>query len=142
MKLCNSCNTEKDKSEFGKRAASPDGLAHKCRSCQRDYDKARANDPHRAKARKEYSLTDAGKIAGSRAKKKWQDNNLVKRAANVIVSNALRDGKLTREPCEKCGDDKVHGHHDDYAKPLEVRWLCSIHHNEWHEENGPGLNAT
>lgn len=34
----------------------------------------------------------------------------------------------------------IHAHHDDYAKPLEVRLLCRRHHNEWHREHGSGLN--
>ena len=31
--------------------------------------------------------------------------------------------------------------HDDYAKPLSVRWLCGKCHTAWHQENGEGLNA-
>lgn len=141
MKLCNACGTEQEDSCFHKRKASPDGLAAKCKSCQSAYDKARANAPHRVAARKAYSQTEAGKIAGSRAKKKWADNNAIKRAANVMVGNALRSGKLVKEPCETCGEKDSHGHHDDYAKPLEVRWLCSKHHTEWHDKNGEGKNA-
>jgi hypothetical protein len=45
---------------------------------------------------------------------------------------ALRYGKIIRQPCEKCGAVKVHGHHDDYTKPLDVRWLCQTHHAQHH----------
>jgi len=24
---------------------------------------------------------------------------------------------------------------------LNVRWLCPVHHSEWHKLNGDGLNA-
>ena len=44
----------------------------------------------------------------------------------------LRDKKIKRKPCEVCGNLRVHAHHDDYYKPLEVRWLCVKHHNELH----------
>lgn len=39
----------------------------------------------------------------------------------------LRRGKLTREPCEACGET-AEMHHEDYAQPLLVRWLCRVHH--------------
>lgn len=42
---------------------------------------------------------------------------------------AIRKGELVRGPCEVCGTTKhIDGHHDDYSKPLEVRWLCRRHH--------------
>jgi hypothetical protein len=43
----------------------------------------------------------------------------------------LKRGKLTRQPCEVCGA-VAQMHHDDYSKPLEVRWLCRGHHLEHH----------
>lgn len=143
MKLCGECEAEKDQSEFGKRSASADGLASRCRRCQSDYDKARSKLPKRVKARAKYAQTEAGKAAGSKAKKKWAENNLVKRAANVIIGNAIRDGRIEKGHfCSICGIDnvKIHGHHDDYSRPLEVRWLCSMCHEDWHRDNGEGKN--
>jgi len=43
-----------------------------------------------------------------------------------------RRGTLVKAPCEVCGSDKTEKHHDDYDKPLEVRWLCRQHHLEHH----------
>jgi hypothetical protein len=51
--------------------------------------------------------------------------------ASTAVNNAIRDGKLVRQSCETCGGFGE-AHHDDYAKPLEVRWLCRKHHAEQH----------
>jgi hypothetical protein len=63
--------------------------------------------------------------------------------AHNIVNNSIRDGKLHSEPCEVCGvTDSVHAHHDDYLKPLNVKWLCAAHHKEWHTLNGEAANAT
>jgi hypothetical protein len=49
--------------------------------------------------------------------------------ARNLVNNAIRDGRLIREPCEICGE-KAEAHHPDYQKPLEIRWLCFKHHRE------------
>lgn len=53
-------------------------------------------------------------------------------AARQAVRDAIRSGALVRQPCEKCGAQPAHGHHDDYSKPLDVRWLCREHHDEHH----------
>lgn len=54
--------------------------------------------------------------------------------ARSYVGVYLRRGELQRGPCEVCGDDQVEAHHDDYSKPLEVRWLCRPHHHQHHRE--------
>lgn len=36
----------------------------------------------------------------------------------------LRRGKIQRQPCLMCGSDQAEMHHEDYSKPLEIRWLC------------------
>lgn len=50
---------------------------------------------------------------------------------------AVYEKKLPKQPCEICGTTKTEAHHDDYNKKLEVRWLCSKHHKEWHKHNQP-----
>lgn len=48
------------------------------------------------------------------------------------VKAAVAAGLLVRQPCEVCGEQKSHGHHPDYTKPLEVIWLCPMHHRVLH----------
>lgn len=59
---------------------------------------------------------------------------MAKTLARNALYAAIKNGKIRRQPCEVCGDPKVHGHHDDYSKRLEVRWLCSVHHAQVHKE--------
>jgi ribosomal protein S27AE/DNA-binding XRE family transcriptional regulator len=54
----------------------------------------------------------------------------VKNAANQKAQYAIMKGLLVRQPCERCGARDVHAHHDDHRKPLEVRWLCPLHHSQ------------
>ena len=143
LKLCRTCNKHKPFPEFHKRKMSLDGLAAKCKKCQSDYDKARVDLPKRIESRKKYAQTEAGKTASSKGKKAYIARNPIKRKAHHCVTNAVRDGKLSKpELCQQCDkSDRLHGHHDDYAKPYEVRWLCSPCHIAWHKENGPGING-
>lgn len=54
-------------------------------------------------------------------------------AAGNAVRRALKRGDLVRQPCEVCGTThQIDAHHDDYSKPLDVRWLCRSHHRLHH----------
>lgn len=59
-------------------------------------------------------------------------NKSEKGRAAQQLRDAVRQGKIQRKPCEVCGEPDAQGHHDDYNKPLEVRWLCAKHHREEH----------
>ena len=144
MKLCRTCGNEYPVSEFGVRVASIDGLSAKCRKCAKEYDVKRANLPHRVKARLLYSKTPNGIKAGNKAKLAYTERNMIKKAASGVVCNAVRDGRLLKpDECSNCGNKpkRLHGHHDDYAYPMTVRWLCAGCHTVWHKKNGKGLNG-
>lgn len=66
-----------------------------------------------------------------------------RRKARSTLNHHLRDKGLERPSCEVCGA-KAEAHHDDYDKPLDVRWLCFKHHRAHHKavhENPELLNA-
>ncbi len=138
MKTCKDCKKKKNISEFYKNGSMLDGHLNSCKECikagvrknradnidhYREYDRNRGNRQSR-----EYLKNYRAKF-----RKKYIAHNM--------VNNAIRDGKLFSEQCEICGSHSSHAHHDDYAKPLNVRWLCAVHHKEWHKENGEGKNA-
>jgi hypothetical protein len=50
----------------------------------------------------------------------------------MALQSALNRGLIERGTCEVCGDADTDGHHDDYDRPMVVRWLCRLHHKEEH----------
>lgn len=70
---------------------------------------------------------------------RYRENHPDRIRANALVAMAIRKGELIRpDTCGKCGmpprTDKqsIHAHHDDYTKPLDVRWLCPSCHRQFH----------
>lgn len=75
--------------------------------------------------------------------KRWRRQNPKKRWAHSQVERAVLRGRLIRESrCSVCGKEGAVAHHDDYDKPLDVRWLCQADHRRWHEAHGEGANAS
>ena len=143
IKVCNKCGTGKPLSEFNKRAGSRDGYRGNCKRCHQDTCKAYAKTDVGKKVHQEASRKYAKGAPTKRylSNKEWRERNPAKYAAHGIVAYAIKKGRLIKGLCECCGEKTVHAHHDDYAKPLEVRWLCSPCHNNWHTENGEALNS-
>lgn len=54
----------------------------------------------------------------------------MKSQAGRMLGYAVCAGMVARpDSCERCGrQDEVEGHHYDYARPLEVEWLCPTCH--------------
>jgi ribosomal protein S27AE len=152
MKICKKCGAEKPLTEYYKHKGFADGHLNKCKDCAksdarknrddkleyyREYDRMRhRDDPERrayshaqsAAWRKE-NPERHGELVRS-----WQERNPEKRSAHIKVGNAIKSGKLIKGLCEVCGSSKVHAHHDDYSRPLDVRWLCPEHHSLEHSK--------
>jgi hypothetical protein len=115
-----------------------DGYLNKCKECTRkdvkgnrennveyyrEYDRERANQPHRVAAMQEYN-------------EQYRLEHPLRYLARNIVNNAVRDGKLIPWPVcavPEC-NGKPEAHHADYSRPLDVVWLCSVHHKQVHEK--------
>lgn len=63
--------------------------------------------------------------------KRWRDAHRTEYQAQKKLQRAVKSGKVVKQQCEVCGAD-AEGHHDDYSKPLDVRWLCRKHHKALH----------
>ena len=76
--------------------------------------------------------------------KKWYDEKGKEYFANLPINvrrahhtlqNAVRYGKIERQPCGVCREGKVEGHHHQGYEPehyLDIKWLCSKHHKKEH----------
>jgi hypothetical protein len=104
---CHICGKRKTKRAFHHNKHRSSGLASFCKMCAR-----KRPYWHR---RKDYF-------------KKYVAGNKEKIRAKWKVAYALKTGKIVKNPCEVCGKTRVEAHHDDYAEPLNVRWLCHKHH--------------
>ncbi len=52
--------------------------------------------------------------------------------SRYLARNAKHMGLIKILDCEICGN-KAEMHHDDYNKPLDIKWLCRKHHLEIHK---------
>lgn len=57
-----------------------------------------------------------------------------KQKARRKVMEAVKQKRLVRLLCEVCQISNTQAHHDDYNKPLAVRWLCQTHHTAHHQK--------
>lgn len=129
-KTCFKCHETKPIDEFYKHTEMADGHLGKCKSCTKSdvstnyrsnhdhyvaYERERASRPER---RSNWRVYQANKR--ERSPEKYKARN--------AVSNALRDGRLIKQPCKVCGDPNTEAHHKDYSKPLDVEWFCFKHH--------------
>ena len=77
-------------------------------------------------------MTDELNLKTDTRQADWRRANPSRYRAHLAVQRALKSGALVKLPCEVCADTNVDGHHDDYSKPLDVRWLCRQHHVRLH----------
>ena len=114
-------------SQAKRRAADPEAARRRARAT---YDA----DPERVLARNaRWQRENPDKVR--EAKRAWEAANRDKKRAHRRVAYAVKTGKLIRQPCESCGaTERVHAHHDDYDRPLDVRWLCRKCHGREHRK--------
>ncbi len=114
-RICNRCHELKNLDEFTSDKHKYLGKAHRCRICD---------------AKRSREFPKKKNITYYEQMTKYYDKTMARR--QVIL--AIKRGEITRGICEVCGVSDVQGHHEDYSKPLEVRWLCRKHHMELHRK--------
>lgn len=92
---------------------------------------AKKNRDRKRESNNRYSRLRSGKRAAATAA--YRTRHPERARAHWAVQTAIRNGTLVKIPCEVCGLLRSSAHHDDYSKPLLVRWLCHAHHMELHQ---------
>jgi hypothetical protein len=77
---------------------------------------------------------------GTLASMLWPEKKRARRALNRAVQAG---GAQRPESCESCGraDKAIQAHHADYAKPLDVEWLCTGCHAQRHAGSRDAIGA-
>lgn len=136
-KRCPGCGEERIIADFYRNASNPDGLQGRCKACSRAMN--RASYRKHAAVRRAHDIERYRNDPIRRASVNSRIRDMTKKyperaAARHAINNAVHSGKIRRMPCEVCGSKKSQGHHEDYSRPLQVRWLCQQHHEQLHHE--------
>ena len=153
MKKCFKCGKEKSYSEFYKHSAMADGYLGKCKECAkkdtieyrknnleycRNHDRIRSKTEARRKTNRLSSKRERAEHPErvNARNKKYKDKNPLRVRAMNMLARALRRGVIRKSNfCECCyAFGKTEAHHDDYDKPIDVKWLCVKCHNKRHVE--------
>lgn len=127
---CRACKNAKSQVKSlveGRRAKNDEGRKLTCSNCGREKEDTYLNE----------SYCRACKLFKKRLHRPLRSKEQrFKEAARIVTARKIKQGVLIRQPCEVCQTDiDVQAHHDDYYKPLDVRWLCRYHHREHHKNN-------
>ncbi len=74
------------------------------------------------------------KLHGFKSETESQRRYPQKTRARWMLAHAVKRGKLIRGSCQTCGKPNGQAHHDDYSKPLDVKWFCPLHHREYEDK--------
>jgi hypothetical protein len=89
----------------------------------------------RYKARKKAEGTYNRGNRTSQNKRYYGVRELVKKAHQMTYRRLKRKLIIKPENCSICGisTPDLHGHHDNYEKPLDIIWVCWLCHNNLHK---------
>ena len=143
-KWCYACNKTLTLNDFYKCKSTKDGLASACKKCSvRLYKEYRHKniEASREKKRKYYITYYAANRERLLLKAKNRKRNRPHERARDTLSKAVKRGHIKKpNKCSDCGfvldKKKIHGHHHDYSKPLDVVWLCRSCHWKLHRKIG------
>lgn len=112
---------------------APSCICGDCRTCKHRAAQAKYRAKNRRRLNAEHAAWEASEERLAERRRRWRETDPAVRRAHYLVRHALRRGDMVRpDVCEQAPgcQGRIEGHHDDYDKPFEVRWLCQRHHAE------------
>ena len=131
MKSCFKCRESKPIAEFYAHKAMADGHLGKCKECtKRDMAVARRTNPKVRVYDRERAKRPSRIALRRRVCAEWKARHPERARAHMAARYALRSGLIARPiACQSCGNScRLEMHHEDYARPVDVRWLCKPCH--------------
>lgn len=129
MKTCRKCGEQFEiSSGFYRHEQMADGYLNICKACTRSRVLAHRN--LHVESIRQYDRQRGRAGHGHDAARRWAEKYPEKRRAQNAVYSAIKKGVIVRGDCW-CGE-RGEAHHPDYSKPLDVVWLCKLHHEKLH----------
>jgi hypothetical protein len=115
-RVCSSCKKLLPFSEYYKNKSIPSGHIHQCKDCNREYRRGR----------------EAPLQATRRSLAKYPEK---RKARSILRYFLVKNPSYKPSECSVCNrTGRIHGHHNNYDKPLEVIWVCPRCHTDIHKE--------
>lgn len=135
--ICKTCGEVRPLLMYHRKPSNSNGHMKECKFCANAATRARNRagygpDQKRSKRLQTIKRRESGKT--SEHSKRMYQKYPEKSKARAILNHTLKKGEVVKLPCYVCGVTKVEAHHQDYNKPLEVIWVCRLHHNKIHRE--------
>ena len=153
-RVCRTCLLVKSVAEFPSKGNVAKASTKSCRQCYKSqrlyfawqsYDRNSKTPEYRARRRvylRANRKSPQALARESRHSARYAERYPEKKLTARIVRNALERGEIIRpSTCPICGEaarlgrdgrSLIHAHHDNYNKPLGIRWMCVMCHSLEH----------
>jgi hypothetical protein len=145
---CTKCGETKPPTEFYSNGVGKPPRPE-CKACNRARRaQYRAENPEKVREiNARQHAKDRASGAALERERAWRERNREHARnmarAHMQVWRAVQRGQIDKPlACALCAaDGPLHAHHEDYARPLDVIWLCRSCHMKRHHGNPEYMNA-
>lgn len=143
-KRCSKCSEVKPLSFFTRDNSRNPPCRHLCKVCESAYetsDERKLQRNNYNKSRRDHPIArEREKRHAVAYRTRYPEKEMAKQAVRRAVA---RGALMVPDSCEICGSKPgynriggrlLHAHHEDYSRPLEIRWVCISCHAAEHSD--------